>query len=125
MIVYDTLSELESYLGPFPEISVIISVLDRSLPYQEGPGRYETPEKSDVIYFVDEFLTSASGFAPEIFPGKRIMEIVLDGAEIVSVSGSVFRLGEGVFLIYEGDESIKRGLAWTVPESAKCVRFVF
>ena len=125
MIVYDTLSELESYLGPFPEIGVIISVLDRSLPYQEGPGRYETPEKSDVVYHIDEFLTSSSGFSPEIFSGKRVMEVVLDGDEIISVAGSVFRMGEGTFLIYEGDAEIKRGICWSVPSHAKAVRFLF
>lgn len=125
MIVYDTLSELESYLGPFPEIGVIISVLDRSLPYQEGPGRYDTPEKSDVVYHIDEFLTSSSGFSPEIFSGKRVMEVVLDGDEIISVAGSVFRMGEGTFLIYEGDAETKRGMCWSVPSHAKAVRFIF
>lgn len=125
MIVYDTLSELESYLGPFPEIGVIISVLDRSLPYQEGPGRYDTPEKSDVVYLIDEFLTSSSGFSPEIFSGKRVMEVVLDGDEIISVAGSVFRMGEGTFLIYEGDAETKRGMCWSVPSHAKAVRFIF
>ena len=125
MMVYDTLSELESYLGPFPEIGVIISVLDRSLPYEAGPGRYDTPEKSDVIYYVDEFLTSDQGFAPEIFSGKRVMEIVLDGEELLSVGGSVFRMGEGAFLIYEGDAETKRGLAWAHPGHVKAVRFIF
>ncbi len=125
MIVYDTLSELESYLGPFPEIGVIISVLDRSLPYQEGPGRYDTPEKSDVVYLIDEFLTSSSGFSPEIFSGKRVMEVVLDGDEIISVAGSVFRMGEGTFLIYKGDAETKRGMCWSVPSHAKAVRFIF
>lgn len=125
MIVYDTLSELESYLGPFPEIGVIISVLDRSLPYEAGLGRYDTPEKNDVIYYVDEFLSSSSGFAPEIFSGKRVMEIALDGEEMISVSGSVFRMGEGSFLIYEGDEDVKRGLSWAIPGHVKAVRFIF
>ncbi len=125
MIVYDTLSQLESYLGPFPEIATIISVLDRSLPYGEGAGRYETPEKSDVVYYIDEFLTSAKGFSPEIFDSKRIMEITLDGEEILSIGGSVFRLSEGSFLLYDDSEEIRRGICWATPSRVRAVRFVF
>ena len=55
MIVFDTLSELESYEGVFPAIRTIIGVMDRSLPYEQGDGRYDTPEKSDVRYIIDSF----------------------------------------------------------------------
>ena len=125
MIVYDTLSELESYLGPFPAISVIISVMDRSLPYDQEAGRYDTPEKSDVRYVIDDFLSSRDGFRPEVFGGNLVMEIALSGEELVSVAGSVFRLGEGSFLIYEGDADVKRGMLWSAPEAVKTVRFIF
>ena len=78
MIAFDTLSELESYAGAFPAIGVITGVMDRSLPYDQGAGRYDTPEKSDVSYIIDEFLTSQRGFPAETHDGNLVMEIVLD-----------------------------------------------
>lgn len=125
MIVFDTLSFLESYIGPFPEINTIISVMDRSLPYDQLPGRYDTPEKSTVRYIIDECLSSDKGFESGLFEGKRVMEIVLEGEEIVSVASSVFRLSEGCFLIYSGDEKVKRGIMYALPVHFKAVRFIF
>ena len=125
MTVYDTLSELESYQGAFPQIATIITVMDRSLPYDQEKGRYDTPEKSDVRYIIDEFISSEGGFLPELLEGSRIMEIVLSGDEIISVDGSVFRMGEGNFLIYEGNADVKRGLSWSTPGPVKAVRFIF
>ena len=125
MIVFDTLSYLESYQGAFPEIGTIISVMDRSLPYDQLPGRYDTPEKSEVRYIIDECLSSDKGFDSPGFEGKRVMEIVLEGEEIVSVSDSVFRLMEGRFLIYSGDEKVRRGMMFSLPVHFKAVRFIF
>ena len=125
MIVFDTLSELESYEGVFSEIRTIIDVMDRSLPYEQGDGRYDTPEKSDVRYIIDSFLTSDNGFEAEKHSGKNVMEIVLEGDEIVSLEGSVFRMQPGRFLLYSGDAQVKRGLSFTLPEHTKAVRFIF
>ena len=125
MTVYDTLSELESYQGAFPQIATIITVMDRSLPYDQGKGSYDTPEKSDVRYIIDEFISSQNGFHPELLDGSLVMEIALSGDEIVSVDGSVFRLGEGSFLIYEGGADVKRGVMWSIPGPVKAVRFIF
>ena len=125
MIVFDTLSYLESYTGPFPEINTIISVMDRSLPYDQLPGRYDTPEESSVKYIIDECLSSEKGFDSPKQEGRRIMEIVLEGEEMVSVSSSVFRLSEGSFLIYSGDEAVKRGIMYALPVHFKAVRFIF
>ncbi len=125
MIVFDTLSQLESYQGAFPEIGTIIGVMDRSLPYDQGPGRYDTPEESSVRYIIDEGLTSDKGFIAEPFSGMKVMEVVLAGNELVSLSGSVFRMEEGRFLIYSGDEAVKRGQMYALPSPFKAVRFVF
>ena len=125
MIAFDTLAELEAYAQVFPEVSIIITVMDRSLPYEAEPGRYDTPEKSDVRYIVDEFLTSDKGFASHDCGEKRVMEIVLDGEEVVSVDGSAFHLAEGRFLIYPADSQIKRGVAYALPSYCKAVRFLF
>ena len=57
--------------------------------------------------------------------GKTVLEIVLEGEEVVSVEGSVFHLAEGRFLIYPGSAETKRGVAYTLPSYAKTVRFVF
>lgn len=125
MIVFDTLSQLESYVGVFPAVRTIIDVMDRSLPYDQGNGHYETPEKSDVKYIIDTFLTSDKGFESEHFPAQIVMEIVLEGEEMISISGAVFRMSTGRFIIYSGEESVKRGLAYTLPEHTKAVRFIF
>ena len=125
MIVYDTLSYLESYTGPFPAINTIISVMDRSLPYDQLTGRYDTPEESDVKYIIDEALSSDKGFESGLYEGKRVMEIVLEGEEVVSAASSVFRLSEGSFLIYSGDEAVKRGIMYALPVHFKAVRFIF
>ena len=125
MIVFDTLSYLESYTGPFPEINTIISVMDRSLPYDQLPGRYDTPEESSVKYIIDECLSSEKGFDNPKQEGRRIMEIVLEGEEMVSVSSSVFCLSEGRFLIYSGDEDVRRGMMYALPVHFKAVRFIF
>lgn len=125
MIVFDTLDELESYQGVFPKIGVITGVMDRSLPYGEGPGRYTVPEDSSVVYIIDENLSSDKGFEAERHEGKTLMEIVLEGDELVSADGSVFRMEPGRFLIYSGDAAVKRGVAYTLPSHFKAVRFIF
>lgn len=124
-MIFDTLSQLESYAGVFPQISTIIDVMDRSLPYEQGDGKYDTPEKSDVSYVLDSFLSSDKGFEAEEYPGKKIMEIVLEGDEIISLEGSVFRMQPGRFLVYNGDAGVRRGLAYALPEHTRAVRFVF
>ena len=53
------------------------------------------------------------------------MEIVLEGDEIVSVDGSVFRLQPGRFLIYRGNADVKRAVSYALPEHTKAVRFIF
>lgn len=125
MMVFDTLAELESYEGAFPAIRTIIDVMDRSLPYEEGAGTYTPPENSSVSYIIDDFLSSSKGFVAEIHQGRTVMEIVLEGDEIIQVEGSVFRMQPGRFLIYSGSSPVKRGLSYTLPAPVKAVRFVF
>lgn len=125
MIVFDTLSELESYEGVFPSIRTIIDVMDRSLPYEQGDGEYDTPEKSSVRYVIDSFLTSDKGFEAVKVPGKHVMEIVLEGDEMISLSGSVLRMQTGRFAIYPGDADLRRGLSYALPEHTRTVRFLF
>ena len=116
---------MESYSQAFPAMETIISVMDRSLPYEAAAGSYSTPEKSDVRYIVDEFLTSGRGFRSHDAEGKTVLEIAIEGEEVVSVEGSVFHLAEGRFLIYPDSAETKRGVAYTLPSYAKTVRFVF
>ena len=124
MIVFDTLSQLESYEGVFPEIRTIIDVMDRSLPYEEGDGKHKTPEESNVSYIIDTFLTSSKGFESDL-EDCSVMEIVLEGDEIVAIDGSVFRMQPGRFLLYSASRSVKRGLSYSLPEHTKAVRFIF
>ena len=57
-MVFDILSELESYENSFPEIRNVIDIMDRSLPYEKGEGTYSCPENDRVTYSVNEILTS-------------------------------------------------------------------
>lgn len=125
MLVFDTLSELESYQGVFPDIAHIITVMDRSFPYEQGPGRYEVPEKKEVKYLIDTAMTSDKGFMAPHYPGKTIMEIILEGEEVLSVEDSVLKLAPGRFALYSGDSEVKRGVSFSLPVFFKAVRFVF
>lgn len=125
MLIFDTLSELESYQGICPEIAAIITVMDRSLPYEEGPGRYEIPEHKEIKYLIDTAMTSDKGFEAPLNEGRKVMEIVLEGEELVALSGSVIKLAPGRFALYEGGIKAKRGVAPALPGFFKAVRFVF
>lgn len=125
MIIFDTLDELESYKGVVPELNTVIDVMDHSLPYDETPGEYKNPGEDKGVHIVDAFLTSANGFAGALESGKLYVEICLEGEEIVSIDGSVFKLTPGRFVVYSSIQNLKRGMMFSLPVATKCVRFVF
>ena len=123
-MIFDTLDYLEAYKPVVNHMQTIIDILDRSLPYEEDVGRHVSSEDKDLVYIIDSHLSSSKGFEAELNEGKDVMEIVLEGEEIVSVSGSVVRLSPGRFLIYSGDEKARRGIAESLPVAFKAVRFL-
>ncbi|MDY5931110.1 MAG: hypothetical protein SPJ34_03665 [Candidatus Ornithospirochaeta sp.] len=125
MTVFDTLDELESYRSVFPAMDGIADVMDHSLPYDQGPGEYDAAGHDGLKYIIDTHLSSDKGFEAEKHEGKKVMEIVLEGEEMVSFSSSVFRLSPGRFLVYSGDESVRRGQCYASVSAFKSVRFIF
>ena len=125
MIIFDTLDELESYKLVFEPINTVIEVMDHSTPYEEAPGEYPNPGKDNGVHIVDAHLSSASGFVSLKMEGKTIVEICLEGEEMVNIDGSVFRLSPGRFIVYDGDAEAKRAIMYALPVAFKSVRFVF
>ena len=122
MLVFDTLDELESYEKIIPGFLSVIDVLDHSRPYDEGPGEYSTCGKDGKKYIIDTFVSSSAGFTAPKTEGM-VLEICLEGEEIISTDGSVFRMAPGRFLIYEGKMDVKRGVMYSTPQAFKAVRF--
>lgn len=124
MLIFDTLDELESYSSIVPSMNDVITVMDHGTPYEEGPGTYDCSSKSKNKYVVSAHLSSETGFPGEQFSGHRVLEVCLEGEEMVSIDGSVFKMSQGRFLVYEGDATIKRGIMFSTPVAFKTVRFV-
>lgn len=123
MLIFDTLSELESYQSIIPYFSRVIDILDHSTPYDNPPGVYKLGE-DEREYIVDTYLSSANGFIAPKYEKRLVLEICLEGDEIVAVGESVFKLIEGRFLLYSGSEEVKRGVAYSAPKAFKAVRFI-
>ncbi len=124
MLLYDILDKLENYASIIPHMDRVIDIMDHSKPYDDDVGEYSAGGDGSVKYIVSAHLSSSSGFEGERREGKHILEIVLEGDEIVSVDGSVFRMSPGVFLVYDGEAKIKRGISSSLPVAFKTVRFV-
>ncbi len=124
MLIYDVLDKLENYSSVVPHMERVIDVMDHSKPYEDDCGEYSCSNDGTVKYLVTAHLSSSGGFWGENFLDRTILEIVLEGDEIVSIDGSVFRLTEGRFLVYDGKATIKRGIASSLPIAFKTVRFI-
>lgn len=100
-MVFDILSELESYENSFPEIRNVIDIMDRSLPYEKGEGTYSCPENDRVTYSVNEILTSDKGISFNVEANHSALIITLEGEQVVSSNDvdKVFILSEGRFLL--------------------------
>lgn len=122
MLIFDTLDELESYEKLIPGFVSVIDVLDHSKPYDDGPGKYSTGGKNPKRYVIDAYVSSRDGFAAPKSEGL-VLEICLEGEEIINASGSVFRMAPGRFLIYDGGLEAKRGVMYSTPQAFKAVRF--
>ena len=126
MIVFDTLDNLELYQGLSDKILRVITVMDRSLPYDQGPGRYKCPEDEEVLYEIEAYPTSESG--KREMPGEKefSMEIVLEGESVTSVgSDNVFVMATGRFLLLKGETDVKRKMTRNIERSVKSVIFRF
>ncbi|MCR5732860.1 MAG: hypothetical protein K6G51_07985 [Sphaerochaetaceae bacterium] len=125
MIIFDTLSELESYLPALKNLINVITLLDRSIPYKDKAGVYSCPENKDVTYSVDNLLTSSKGVEFTIPEGRKGVIVTLEGEQIVSDLNheKVFILSEGRFLaLSEG--TYRRGISVNLPIDIKDVIFI-
>lgn len=123
MIIFDVLDKLENYSALIPHMDRVIDIMDHSKPYDDDPGEYDASKKGDVKYVVSVERSTERGREITSEEDKLVLEIVLEGEELVSVSGSVFSLSPGRFLVYESTQKIKRGIAVSLPCNFKAVRF--
>lgn len=102
-MIFDILSELESYENSFPEIRNVIDIMDRSLPYEKSEGTYSCPENDKVTYSVSEILTGDKGISYSVEKNHKALIITLEGVQVVSSSDvdKVFILSEGRFLLLD------------------------
>ncbi|MGN0907348.1 MAG: hypothetical protein ACI4NM_09375 [Bullifex sp.] len=126
MIVFDTLSELESYENAFHELRNVIEIMDRSLPYRQAEGSYECPENSNVTYTVEKVVTGDKGVPLKVPAGKKAVIITLEGEMVASSLSSdrVFILTEGRFLL-AGEGEYRVGLSTNLPTEIKYCVFMF
>ena len=124
MVVFDVLDNLETYSSVIPHMDDVVYVMDHSKPYDDSVGEYECRTNSEVKYKVSAHLSSETGFPGEEFPSHIVLEICLEGEEIVSVEGGVFKLSQGRFLAYSGEGPVKRGVMLSTPTAFKTVRFI-
>ncbi len=124
MIIFDTLSELESYVPALKDLVHVITLLDRSIPYRDKPGTYSCPEKNSVTYVVDSFMTGQKGHEFSVEKGKVAVLVTLEGEQIVSLDdgGKVFIMAEGRFIaLSEG--TYRKGISTSLPSAVKDVVF--
>lgn len=102
-MIFDILSELESYENSFPEIRNVIDIMDRSLPYEKSEGTYSCPENDKVTYSISEILTGDKGISYSVEKNHKALIITLEGVQVVSSSDvdKVFILSEGRFLLLD------------------------
>lgn len=127
MTVFDTLGQLETYLPRFHSLQHVITIMDRSLPYDNPDGDYTCAEDSDVTYMVSTVLTSRAGQPVRVEEGSLALIIALEGQELVSGSrlDEVYVLSQGRFVILgpgewkrsvmSGDPAPCRDVVFTLP----------
>ena len=126
MIVFDTLDNLELYQGISDKILRVITIMDRSLPYDQGPGHYKCPEDDSVIYEIEAYPTTFNGKREIPSEKEYLMEIVLEGEAVTSIDeDNVFVMAPGRFLLLKGEVGIKRKMTRNIEKSVKSVIFRF
>ncbi len=145
-MIFDTLSNLETYAAVIPSLVSVAEAMDHDDIYSLSPGVYNTPNPR-VSYAVSETSTTASD-QPFRFHRKRtVVEIVLSGEELVSTSWrelcekdgryskdtdtgflnaepvSAFRASQGRFFAFLPGEPYKSGVSGV--ESGPVRRVVF
>ncbi|MGE4453970.1 MAG: YhcH/YjgK/YiaL family protein [Sphaerochaeta sp.] len=106
-MLIDLLDNLEWYRALHPAMQGIITIMDRSLPYQEEPGTYTV---DGISYEVMEYESSESG---EIHQANETeVHILLEGEELFSLQrGStvdvVTQCTTGLFVVLRQGESYR------------------
>ena len=125
-MIYDTLSQMESYQTCFRNLAFVISILDRSLPYDKPDGSYVCEENRDVTYVTQSYVTSSKGLPFTVKKGECALLAALDGECLVSTgdSSAVFKVMEGSFILLTEGE-YKKGLSANLPSGFREVHFSF
>ncbi len=126
MIIFDTLDNLELYQKVSSKFIHVITVMDRSLPYDQGLGKYKCPEDESVSYEINVYPTKDRGYVEMPWEKEFSVEIILEGEAITSVGdGNVFVMSPGRFLLICGEDGVKRGMTRNIDKSVKSVIFRF
>ncbi len=122
MILFDVLDVLEQYVTLHPMMQNVITILDRSLPYEQADGLYDCPEQEALKYKVETFVTS-KGLQVEHKEGFYTLEITLRGDQLVAfdIPQAVYHLTGGRFLLT--DQDYKRAIAPNLTSEIKTVQF--
>ena len=117
---------MESYQTCFRNLAFVISILDRSLPYDKPDGSYVCDENKDVTYVTQSYVTSSSGLPFTVKKGECALLAALDGECMVSTadSSAVFKVMEGSFILLTEGE-YKKGLSANLPSGFREVHFSF
>lgn len=125
MIIFDTLDNIELYLKISDKFIHVITVMDRSLPYDQGVGKYKCPECEEVAYEISAYPTTDKGRVEIPSEKEFSLEIVLEGEAVTSINGNVFVMSPGRFLLSSNEKDIKRGITRNIDKSVKSVIFRF
>ncbi|MDT4762808.1 hypothetical protein [Sphaerochaeta sp. PS] len=122
-MVFDILENLEWYLSLYPSLQKVISIMDRSLPYKDGPGVHQC----DGITY--EVLSYPSGSDSSIRQAERTqLHCILEGEELISleeneVPSVVLMATEGRFVVLRKGEFYKTSMQMANDKLVKKVIF--
>lgn len=145
-MVFDTLENMEMYIPLTAKLRTVIDAMDHDDVYNLPRGKYKTPDP-DVSYEVATYTTSVADIPFEFHKKTTIVQVVLDGSELVSTTWrelkdqtqvfddkndtgffvaepiSVFTACKGRFSVFFPGEPFKSGVACGNPENIRKVTF--
>lgn len=145
-MIFDTLDKLEMYIPAVNGLRAVIDAMDHDDVYNLGRGKYKTPD-GNVNYEICEYKTVNSDVPFEFHKNTTVVQIVLEGQELISTTWrelkdqspvfddkadtgffvaepiSVFTASKGRFAVFFPGEPYKVGIASGEPDSVKKVVF--
>ncbi len=106
-MVLDVLDTLEWYRVLHPRMQGLITILDRSLPYDDEPGSYTV---DGITYEVVSYTTDALGKVETALETE--VHVLLEGEELISLQENglprvVNRFSTGMFVLFHPQEQYR------------------